>query len=362
MASTQQSALHQNGAMSEAHPPPYDALVLVSFGGPEGPDDVLPFMENVTRGRAIPRDRLVAVSAHYQHFGGRSPINDQNRALLSALRAELPQLHIYWGNRNWHPYLADTFADMHRDGVRRALAFVTSAFSSYSGCRQYRDDIEAARGVVEVDNLRVFYNHPGFIEPLVDATRTAIERLAARLPAATPSTHSTHTTPALVFTAHSVPRSMADTSDYVVQLRESCALVAAGVGVDVWDLVWQSRSGPPTQPWLEPDISDHLRQLAASGCLGVVVVPVGFISDHMEVVWDLDTQAAGVAAQLGLAMERAATVGIDPRFVAMIRELVEERVALACGEVPIRRSLGVRTANHDVCPVDCCPGPMGRPR
>ena len=341
---------------------PYDAILFVSFGGPEGPNDVVPFMENVTRGRQIPRERLVEVSAHYGLFGGVSPINAQNRDLIAALELELRvhdlDLPVYWGNRNWQPYLVDAMEAMRADGVKRALAFVTSAFSSYSGCRQYREDIERARQTVGtdcpvVDKIRVFYNHPGFIEPMVDSTINALEAMRTRGVA----------NPDLVFTAHSIPVSSAVSSDYVVQLREACGLVAGGVSshtgaTQPWVLVYQSRSGVPGTPWLEPDICDHLETRHHSGATGVVMVPIGFISDHMEVVYDLDTPARTRAEQLGLPVERAATVGTDPRFVALIRSLIEERIALADGCEPVRLCMGSRPASHDVCPPECCPAPQ----
>jgi len=339
----------------------YDALLLVSFGGPDGPDDVLPFLQNVTRGRGIPPERLADVAAHYMHFDGVSPINEQNRLLLQAIRAELTEhghdLPVYWGNRNWHPYLTDTVRQMMSDGVQSALAFVTSAYSSYSGCRQYQDDITAARDAVSppapvIDKLRHYFNHPGFIEPNVDAVRAA---LAGRSDARRSTTR-------LVFTAHSIPTAMAQRSGpagdlYVTQLREAAGLVAAAAAPQLsWDLVWQSRSGPPQVPWLEPDINDHLRQLAADGVTDVVVSPIGFISDHLEVRWDLDTEAAATAGELGLGFARAATVGADPRFVSMVRQLVEERLGPDCP----RLALGALGPSHDRCPTGCCPAPARR--
>lgn len=331
-----------------------DAILLLSFGGPERPEEVMPFLENVLRGRRVPRERVLEVAGHYYHFGGRSPINDQNRALLAALRdvlaAEGPDLPLYWGNRNWHPLLPHTLRQMAADGVRRAFAFVTSAYSSYSGCRQYLEDIARAReavgpGAPEVLKLRVFYNHPGFIEPMADRVRAALERIpAGRRDAA-----------ALVFTAHSVPVSMAETSRYVRQVEEACRLAAERLGRPPYRLVYQSRSGPPGQPWLGPDVLEYLRELAASNSVrDVVLAPIGFISDHMEVVYDLDIEARQLCAQLGLNMVRAETVGADPRFAAMIRELVLERMAGAP-----RRALGQYGPSHDVCPEDCCPGPRG---
>jgi protoporphyrin/coproporphyrin ferrochelatase len=352
----------------------YDALLFVSFGGPEGPDDVLPFMENVTRGRGIPTERLIEVSAHYQLFGGVSPINEQNQALINAIQAQMVErgtvLPIYWGNRNWAPYVHEAMEYMRADGVERAIAFVTSAFSSASGCRQYREDIEKAReqvgdGAPIVDKIRVYYNHPGFIEPMIDNTIAALKALQSR------GTVASH----LAFTAHSIPMSMASTSDYEVQLREACRLVANGVAElweqfpwgkrpgtpdyrNAWELVYQSRSGAPGQPWLEPDISDHLTERHAIGDAGVVMVPIGFISDHMEVVYDLDTQALQTATQLGLPVERAATVGTDPRFVEMICALIDERQTLLAGGEPARLCMGDRGPNHDVCPQNCCPLPQ----
>jgi ferrochelatase len=329
----------------------YDALLVLSFGGPEKPEDVMPFLENVTRGRGVPRERLLEVAAHYHHFGGKSPINDQNRALVAALRAELdahgPKLPVFWGNRNWAPYLADTLREMRDLGVRRALGYVTSAFGSYSGCRQYLDDVARARGEVgegapEVVLLRKFFNHPGFIESNVAHARAALARLPDRVRASA----------RLVFTAHSVPLSMARTSPYETQLREAARLVAEGVGRDEFDLVWQSRSGPPEVPWLEPDVREHLRALHAAGATAVVVSPLGFVSDHMEVVYDLDYEAKQVADEVGLAFARAATPGVHPRFVTMIRELVNERVAAS-----EKRSLGVLPPAPDVCADTCCPRP-----
>ena len=328
---------------------PYDALLVVSFGGPEGMGDVMPFLENVTRGRNVPRERLVGVAHHYELFGGVSPINEQNRRLISALRDELdahgPRLPIYWGNRNWHPLLADTVRQMRDDGVRRALAFVTSAYSSYSGCRQYREDVERARadagpGAPAVDKLRAFYNHPGFVGPNAENLAAALAEVPAERRA------GAH----VAFTAHSIPEAMAAGCDYVAQLTETCRLVAERAGAANWRLVFQSRSGSPHQPWLEPDICDHLRELKRAGGTDAVVHPVGFISDHMEVLYDLDTEARQVSAEIGLNMIRAATVGTHPAFVSMIRELIAERTD---GDAP-HRALGTRGASHDVCPADCC--------
>ena len=328
--------------------PSYDSILVVSFGGPEKPEDVIPFLENVLRGRPVPRERLLEVAEHYHHFGGRSPINDQNRALVAALQLELrrhgPDLPIYWGNRNWDPLLADTLRSMRDDGRRHALAFVTSAFSSYSGCRQYREDIARAQAAVgsgapQVDKLRVFYNHPLFIEVMAANVKACFESDAA-----------------LLYTAHSIPVSMAQTSQYVQQLIESCKLVSNAIGRDHWRLVYQSRSGAPHQPWLGPDITEALREVRAQGITSAVVAPIGFISDHMEVLFDLDTEAQAVAGEIGLHMLRAATAGADPKFIAMIRELIAERC-----EMRPARAIGACPAGHNVCPEGCCPAPRRPP-
>jgi protoporphyrin/coproporphyrin ferrochelatase len=293
----------------------YDALLIVSFGGPEKREDVIPFLENVLRGRNVPRERMLAVAEHYYHFDGRSPINDQNRALIEALKPVV-KLPIYWGNRNWHPMLADTMRQMRDDGVLRAVAFVTSAFGSYSGCRQYIEDIERARGVIEaegrnapqISKIRPFSAHPKFIQAMTDRMRMAL----ADLPQGR-----------LVFTAHSVPVSMAESSPYVRELERTCAAVAQGVGRDNWNLVYQSRSGPPGQPWLEPDIGAYLRETRSD----VVIVPIGFLSDHMEVLYDLDTEARALCEELGVKMVRAGTVGTHPAIIEMIAEMVEQEHA-----------------------------------
>jgi ferrochelatase len=320
----------------------YDAFLLLSFGGPESPDEVMPFLANVTRDRGVPQHRMAEVAEHYFPVGGVSPINARCRDLIEALRPQLG-LPIYWGNRNWHPLLTDTLTRMRDDGVRRAIAFVTSPYGSYSSCRQYLDDIAAARAAVgrgapAVDKLRHYHDHPGFVQPHADAVRAALPPGGARV----------------VFTAHSIPSTMDAASGpegrrYTAQLHETAELVAAGAGVDDrWDLVWQSRSGPPHVPWLAPDINDHLALLAGRDESAVVVSPIGFICDHMEVVWDLDTEAAQTARRLGLTFARAATPGTDPRFVSMIVDLVAERTKAA----PQQR-LG-RLPVWDRCPADCC--------
>lgn len=287
----------------------YDALLIVSFGGPEKREDVIPFLENVLRGRNVPRERMLEVAEHYYHFDGRSPINDQNRALIEALRPVV-KIPIYWGNRNWHPMLGDTVRQMRKDGIQHAVAFVTSAFGSYSGCRQYIEDIararaEAGEGAPQITKIRPFSEHPKFIQAMTDRVRAAL----AELP------HGK-----LVFTAHSVPLSMAESSPYVRELEQACAAVAGRIGRNDWKLVYQSRSGPPGQPWLEPDIGTYLRETRSD----VVIVPIGFLSDHMEVLYDLDTEARAVCEGLGVKMVRAGTAGTHPAMIEMIAELVTE--------------------------------------
>jgi ferrochelatase len=340
----------------------YDALLVVSFGGPDQRQDVLPFLENVLRGRNVPRERMLEVAEHYYDCGGRSPINDQNRALIGALEKEFKhhgiELPIYWGNRNWHPLLSDTLRKMAADGVQQALAFVTAAYSSYSGCRQYRENITAAQAEVgsaapEIDKLRVFFNHPGFIEPMIEHARAAL----AQIP------FERRDEAEFVFTAHSIPLSMAAGCRYEEQLREACRLVVEGLSRGIragnfhWELVYQSRSGPPQQPWLEPDVGDYLAARHEKRRIrDVVVVPIGFVSDHMEVVYDLDTELNQCCDSLGINMVRAATAGTHPRFIRMIRELVEERIS----DSP-RLALGALGASHDVCAEDCCMYVPARP-
>jgi protoporphyrin/coproporphyrin ferrochelatase len=338
-------------------PRAYDALLYLSFGGPEGPHEVMPFLERVTAGRGVPRERLEDVAHHYLRFGGVSPINEQNRGVIAALRTELaingPDIPIYWGNRNAPPFVEDAVARMKADGVRRAAAFVTSAWSSYSACRQYREDIGRAQqacdpGAPKIDKLRQFFNHPGFIEPQAEKVTDALERIP----------RGRRSGARLVFTAHSIPVAMAATSSYVAQLHDAAALVAGLLPNEhEWGVAWQSRSGPPQVPWLEPDVCEHIEKLATSNVTDVVVVPIGFVSDHLEVKFDLDVEAAAAADAAGINMVRAETVGAHPRYVRMIRELLVERMAAR----PQRVFLGSWGAMHDVCAADCCPAPVRRP-
>ena len=331
---------------------PYDSLLIVSFGGPEGEADVLPFLENVLRGRNVPQERMLEVAEHYYQFEGRSPINAQNRELIKALEAAFaaqgPPLPIYWGNRNWHPLLADTIRQMRDDGMRRSLAFVTSAYSSYSGCRQYQENIIQAREEVgkdapRIEKLRAFYNHPGFIGPMIERVQQALAEISLERRKATK----------IFYTAHSLPTSMADHCDYVAQLSEACRLVSAALSLENDELVYQSRSGPASQSWLAPDICDAIREAhRAENLQDLVVVPIGFVSDHMEVLFDLDTEARALCEQLGIQMVRAGTVGTHADFVTMIRKLILERTAGAPREV-----LGQSGPRPDDCPLDCCPAP-----
>jgi ferrochelatase len=360
-------------------PTPYDALLVVSFGGPEKAGDVVPFLENVTRGRGIPKERLEEVGQHYFLFGGRSPINDLNRAFIAAVEEDFQgaglDLPVYWGNRNWDPYLADTLRTMRDDGVRRAVCLFTSAYSSYSGCRQYRENLadavaEVGEGAPRLDRVRHYFNHPGFVEPMVDATLAALAELPAR------TRNDAH----ILYVTHSVPTSMNDASGlggpylqtgserpggaYVGQHLSVAAEITDRVRQQTGhrfatDLVYCSRSGPPHVPWLEPDIGDRIKELAKDGVTAVVAVPIGFVSDHMEVIYDLDTEAKAVAEEVGVAFSRAATAGVDPRFVAMVRELVLERSAAERGLEPDRPTVGGLTASWDVCPAGCCANQRG---
>jgi ferrochelatase len=307
----------------------YDAFLLISFGGPEKNEDVLPFLENVLRGKNVPRERMLEVAEHYYHFDGVSPINEQCRQLIAALRTEFDAhgvgLPIYWGNRNWHPMLEDTVRRMRDDGVKSVLAMATSAFGSYSGCRQYREDIALAQAAVEgapeIEKLRPFWNHPGFVDTVTERVREALDKLPGA---------------EVIYTAHSIPVSMAASSPYEQQLRDVCAMVNTSLQLPEPVLVFQSRSGPPSQPWLEPDVSAYIRGMSGKKA---VVVPVGFLSDHMEVMFDLDTEAAQAAAELGIEFLRAGTVGTHPRFVSGIREMVQAAQVAGLSSK---------------CPTDCC--------
>ncbi|APU42604.1 ferrochelatase [Streptomyces sp. TN58] len=374
--------------MSDQLPPPaggpaapYDALLLLSFGGPEGPDDVVPFLENVTRGRGIPRERLKEVGQHYFGFGGVSPINAQNRALLDALRKDFAEhgldLPVYWGNRNWAPYLTDVMREMAADGRRRIAVLATSAYASYSGCRQYRENLADALAALaeegvelpRVDKLRHYFNHPGFVDPMIEGVVAALDELPEAV------REGAH----LAFTTHSIPTAAADASGpvedhteggeggaYVRQHLDVARVIADEVAVRTgvahpWKLVYQSRSGAPHIPWLEPDICDHLEALHAEGAPAAVMVPIGFVSDHMEVLYDLDTEATAKAAELGLPVARSATVGADPSFAEAVRELVLERAAKERGEPAEECWVGMLGQSHDLCAVGCCPARSPRP-
>lgn len=352
--------IESNIAEGSGSRPEYDAILVIGFGGPEKPEDVMPFLENVTRGRNIPRERLEEVAEHYHHFGGVSPINAQVRALIDDLGPELRRhgvtVPIYWGNRNWTPLLPDTLREMSAAGVKKALGVVLAAYSSYSSCRQYREDVGRAREEVgpnapEVDKVRVFYNHPEFIAANADRVREALAKVPAEERGRVP----------IVFTAHSIPESMAVNSSYEEQLQETCRLVAEelNVGEDRWALVYQSRSGRPSDPWLGPDVLDALQALRDGGTEEVVVHPIGFLSDHMEVLYDLDEEARLLCERIGLNMVRSRTVGTHRGFVRMIRELICER--LHCAADHERRAVGRFGPSHDACPSDCCLPPARKP-
>jgi ferrochelatase len=363
----------------------YDAILLTGFGGPEGQDDVIPFLRNVTAGRGIPDERLEEVAHHYRAFGGVSPINQQNRDLKGALETEIAArglgLPVYWGNRNWDPYLTDTLKDAHANGHTRLLALVTASFSSYSGCRQYREDLAKAiadaglEGKIEVDKVRQYFDHPGFVNPNIDSVLGGLRELAAAGYAVAPH---------VMFATHSIPLSASDASGpreglpdgtpvatgeaggwYAEQQRAVARLIMAAVAQEFpqaqWSLVYQSRSGAPHMPWLEPDVNDAINALPEL-VTGLVILPIGFVSDHMEVKWDLDTEALETASERGLAAVRVPTVGTDPAFVSGLVDLVEERHATdAAPRGAERKSLTDIGPWQDVCPVDCCRGRDLRP-
>ena len=350
---------------------PYDALLLYSFGGPDKPEDVVPFLRNVTAGKGIPDSRLEEVGEHYYRFGGKSPINEQNLALKAALEAELAargiDLPVVWGNRNWAPYTNDAIDELEAMGAQRAVALVTSAYSSYSGCRQYREDLALTldkRGQlgpdgstgIQFDKVRSYFNHPGFVRANIDAVVEGFAKLA--------ETGGDAAKARLVFVTHSIPDTMEAASGvghatYSDQHRSVARLVAAAVseslGHDVgWDLAFCSRSGPPSQPWLEPDVNDHLAALAAEGTTDVVLSPIGFVSDHMEVAYDLDTEALATAKELGITAVRAGTVGTRAPFVQGLVDLLLERAALARGESVAEAAMGDLPAFPSVTPPGCC--------
>jgi ferrochelatase len=356
----------QSGEGYVVEPTAYDAILLASFGGPEGQDDVIPFLRNVTRGRGIPDERLEEVAHHYRAFGGVSPINDQNRELKAALEAELARrgidLPVLWGNRNWAPYLKEALVEANDRGFAKLLAIGTSAYSSYSSCRQYREDYALALtetgldGTIQIDKVRQFFDHPGFVEPFVEGVRDALSDVAAHGIAAS----ETH----VLFTTHSIPSTDASKSGpeergfgeggaYAAQHLAVAEVVMAANGSNIpWDLVYQSRSGPPTQPWLEPDINDSIRALAAAGTRAVVMVPLGFISDHMEVKWDLDTEAMETSAEVGVYAVRVPTPGVHRAFVSGLVDLVlERRDGTAVADRPALTALGPW---YDVCRAGCC--------
>lgn len=355
----------------------YDGLLLAGFGGPEGQDDVIPFLRNVTRGRGIPDERLEEVAHHYRHFGGVSPINAQNRALKAALEAELAtrgiDLPVYWGNRNWAPYLDEAVTDAAAAGDTRLLGLATSAYSSFSSCRQYREDFarvltETGLGdTVTIDKVRQFFDHPGFVQPFVDGVRDAVSGFLADgiAPEAVRVLFSTHSIPT-ADAERSGPREgderhrdLGEGGAYAAQHLAVADVVMAAVASEVpgadrvaWDLVYQSRSGPPSQPWLEPDVNDVIAELPAAGVQAVAIVPLGFMSDHMEVLWDLDTEAMDAAAEAGIRAVRTPTPGVDPAFVSALVDLVQERLSgTPAGERPHATDLGPW---FDVCRPACC--------
>ena len=344
----------------------YDAILLASFGGPEGQDDVIPFLRNVTRGRGIPEERLEEVAHHYRAFGGISPINEQNRQLKAALEAELDRrgidLPVLWGNRNWEPYIADAVTEARDRGFTKLIAIGTSAYSSYSSCRQYREDYASALdatsldGVIQIDKVRQFFDHPGFVQPFIDGVREALQDVAGRgiSPAATRVLFSTHSIP-----TSDAAKSGPDGDAYQAQHLAVAEVVMAAATAELqdsdsidWSLVYQSRSGPPSQPWLEPDINDAMRAAAAEGAAAFVIVPLGFVSDHMEVKWDLDTEAMETAAELGVVALRVPTPGIHPEYVSGLVDLVLERVnGTPTADRPALTDLGPW---YDVCRSGCC--------
>lgn len=359
-----------SGPEHVTEPVAYDAILLAGFGGPEGQDDVIPFLRNVTRGRGIPEERLEEVAHHYRHFGGVSPINDQNRELKAALEAELASrgidLPVLWGNRNWTPYLEDALHEAQERGFTKLIAVATSAYSSYSSCRQYREDFARVldetrlEGTIQIDKVRQFFDHPGFVEPFIEGVRTAVDDLRERIPGIDPATeirilYSTHSIPS-TDAARSGPaeRGFGEGGAYAAQHLAVAEVVsqAATGGTVEWDLVYQSRSGPPSMPWLEPDINDRIAELPALGVKAVVIVPLGFVSDHMEVLWDLDNEAMETSEQHGLVAVRVPTPGTHARYVKGLVDLVlERRDGVPVDQRPALTSLGPW---YDVCRPGCC--------
>ncbi|HEY5320761.1 MAG TPA: ferrochelatase [Galbitalea sp.] len=353
----------RGGAEHIEVPVAYDAILLASFGGPEGQDDVIPFLRNVTRGRGIPEERLEEVAHHYRAFGGISPINEQNRRLKVALETELARrgidLPVLWGNRNWAPYLSDALSEANERGLTKLIAIGTSAYSSYSSCRQYREDYANAlettglAGVIEIDKVRQFFDHPGFVEPFIEGVRAGLADVVASgiAPADTRVLFSTHSIP-LADAEKSGPDGGAYQAQHLAVAEVVMAAVTGRVAEIGWDLVYQSRSGPPTQPWLGPDVNDRIRELAAAGTKAVVIVPLGFVSDHTEVKWDLDTEAMETATELGLFAVRVPTPGVHPAYVSGLVDLVLERVnGVPTADRPALTSLGPW---YDVCRPGCC--------
>jgi ferrochelatase len=351
-------------------PVAYDAILLAGFGGPEGQDDVIPFLRNVTRGRGIPEERLEEVAHHYRHFGGVSPINDQNRELKAALEAELASrgldLPVLWGNRNWNPYLKDALTEANERGLKKVIAIATSAYSSYSSCRQYREDFAGAleetglQGSIQIDKVRQFFDHPGFVEPFIEGVRTGLAEIEQKVPGIDPATEveilfSTHSIPS-VDAAKSGPaeRGFGEGGAYAAQHLAVAEVVAqaAADGVVRWQLVYQSRSGPPSMPWLEPDINDAIAELPAKGIRAVIIVPLGFVSDHMEVLWDLDNEAMESSEEAGLVAVRVSTPGTHHAYVKGLVDLVlERRDGVPVEQRPAMTKLGPW---YDVCRPGCC--------
>ncbi|MET0590224.1 MAG: ferrochelatase [Naasia sp.] len=358
-----------DGPEHVSEPTAYDAILLASFGGPEGQDDVIPFLRNVTRGRGIPEERLEEVAHHYRHFGGVSPINDQNRELKAALEAELARrgidLPVYWGNRNWDPYLPEALREADAAGHTKLIAIATSAYSSYSSCRQYREDFARAldetglEGRIQIDKVRQFFDHPGFVQPFIEGLAEGLAEIESRSPGIDLASEAR-----VLFTTHSIPTADAERSGpqsrgfgeggaYAAQHLAVAEVVMAESGRGIpWELVYQSRSGPPTQPWLEPDINDRIEELAGEGVKAVAIVPIGFVSDHLEVKWDLDTEAMETAEEHSVVAVRVPTPGTHAAYVSGLIDLVVER--RDARPVEQRGSVTALGPWYDVCRPGCC--------